>query len=266
MPRTSWSLGRVAGIDLYLHPTFLFVPLLALWQGQGLAGVAMVILIFGCVLLHELGHALMARRYGIGTVDITLYPIGGVARLERMPRSAGPELLIALAGPAVNLAIAATLWAVVAAFGPWMTEDLAASLGLLTFVNVGLLIFNMLPVFPMDGGRVLRALLSGWLGRGRATEIAAGLGRGIALVAGSVFLLNALFVSSSYWMQVLLAGFVYMAASFELNASRREEALARGDSAWPAPPAGFRWVDRGDGVWRLAPIVVTNFGTGRTWR
>src|SRR4051812_13293229 len=104
--RMSWKLGRVAGIDVYLHPTFLLIPAYAgMYQG-GAPAIAFVLAAFGCVLLHELGHALMARRYGIGTEDITLYPIGGVARLQRMPRSPGAELAIALAGPAVNVAIA----------------------------------------------------------------------------------------------------------------------------------------------------------------
>src|SRR5262249_34202345 len=107
--RMSWKLGRVAGIDVYLHPTFLFVLMFPAVTEGGLFGLALVLAGFGCVLLHELGHALTARRFGIATEDITLYPIGGVARLSRMPRSPGAELLIALAGPAVNLAIAAGL-------------------------------------------------------------------------------------------------------------------------------------------------------------
>src|SRR3954470_6768389 len=102
--RMSWKLGRVAGIDLFLHPTFLLVFLFT-----GGLPILFVLALFGCVLLHELGHALMARRFGIETEDITLYPIGGVARLHRMPRAPGAELLIALAGPAVNLLIAAIL-------------------------------------------------------------------------------------------------------------------------------------------------------------
>src|SRR5947209_5831730 len=102
--RMSWKLGRVAGIDLFLHPTFL---LIFLFTGDW--PIPLVLAMFACVLLHELGHALMARRFGIETEDITLYPIGGVARLKRMPRAPGAELLIALAGPAVNFAIVAAL-------------------------------------------------------------------------------------------------------------------------------------------------------------
>src|SRR5437879_4138070 len=106
----SWKVGRLAGIDIYLHPT-LWLLLLFVWTSEpaGLLSVFSVAAVFGCVLLHELGHALAARRFGIGTKDITLYPIGGVARLERLPRAPGAELLIAVAGPAVNLAIAGGL-------------------------------------------------------------------------------------------------------------------------------------------------------------
>jgi Zn-dependent protease len=247
-----WKLGRVAGIDLFLHPTFLLVPLYLLLQGGSALSFVVVAGVFGCVVLHELGHALMARRYGIGTHDITLYPIGGVASLDRMPRSAGPELLIALAGPAVNVALAAVFWAGLEIFGQVLYgSELGVLLYNLLWINVGLFVFNMLPVFPMDGGRVLRALLSTWLGRYRATEIAAELGRGIAIVAGIWFLLNGM------TLQILLAAFIFMAASAELRAVRSEEARRHQESNWPEPPAGYRWVDRGDGVWRAAPITVT---------
>jgi Zn-dependent protease len=217
---------------------------------------------FACILLHEFGHALTAQRFGIGTSDITLYPIGGVARLDRMPRGGGPELAIALAGPAVNLGIAAALWGALEVFGPWLGLSLLAMLMVhLLWINIGLLVFNMLPVFPMDGGRVLRAALSGPMGRTRATEIAATIGRGIAVVAGLYFLFNGMF------FQAALAMFVFTAASAELGAVRREEWNRKQADGWPAPPPGYRWVDRGDGVFRLAPIVV---GWGpprdRSWR
>src|SRR6478735_2190162 len=105
----SWKLGRVAGIDLFLHPTFLILLAWSAMQG-GLDWALLVSAVFGCVVLHELGHALTARLFGIATRDITLYPIGGVARLERMPRAPGAELLITLAGPLVNVAIAGFLF------------------------------------------------------------------------------------------------------------------------------------------------------------
>ena len=105
----SWKLGRIAGIDVFVHPTFLLVLLFPGVLSDGLLSLLLVLSVFGCVLLHEFGHALMARRFGIETEDITLYPIGGVARLSRIPRSPGAELLIALAGPAVNFAIVAVV-------------------------------------------------------------------------------------------------------------------------------------------------------------
>src|SRR3954471_21465446 len=114
MSGISWKLGRVAGIDVFLHPTFLLLlAYVGMLQG-GMGSILLVSAAFGCVLLHELGHALMARGFGIGTEDITLYPIGGVARLRRMPKAPGAELLIALAGPAVNVVIAVALGTILA--------------------------------------------------------------------------------------------------------------------------------------------------------
>src|SRR5262249_47946507 len=162
--------------------------------------------------LHEFGHALMARRFGIGTVDITLYPIGGVARLRRMPRAAGAELLIALAGPAVNFAIVGVLICLGSlGLGQILLEaDLGNVLDFLVQlggVNRFLGLFNLIPAFPMDGGRVLRALLSGVLERGQATSIAAGIGRFLAVLFG---------IAAILWthdlMHVALAAFIYFAS------------------------------------------------------
>jgi Zn-dependent protease len=254
--RMSWKLGRVAGIDLFLHPTFLLVLAYPMLTGESLEALPLILSAFGCVLLHELGHALMARRYGIETEDITLYPIGGVARLRRMPRSPGAELLIALAGPAVNVVIALALAVVVvpaalSGYGPASAFDVF--LFRLMVVNVGLVLFNLVPAFPMDGGRVLRALLSGWLGRARATTVAAGLGRGLAILFGLYHLVH------GNMFPVFLAAFIYFAASAELarvlaeERRRDEDRFPGGD--WSAPP-GFRWIRRGNGVWQLAPIAV----------
>ena len=253
--RLSWKMGQVAGIDLFLHPSALLVWLfVASGTGSGLIdSLPLVVALFTSIVLHELGHALMARRYGIGTNDITLYLIGGIARLNRMPRSAGPELLIALAGPAVNVVIAAGLAGVMAlGVHPRLLYEV---LGL----NVALVLFNLLPVFPMDGGRVLRALLSGWLGRVRATEIAATIGQALAIVGGVVGLFN------GRWLLAILAVFIYSAAAverFQVRAEDRQRGPAsQGFTDPPEPPAGFRWADRGDGVWRLVPTL----GRGRTW-
>ena len=153
--RISWKLGRVAGIDLFLHPTFLLILLPGMTGGLS---AFFIVALFGCVVLHELGHALMARRFGIETLDITLYPIGGVARLQRMPRAPGAELLIALAGPAVNFAIVAGLLGLelLGIGGMESDSSLGAFLAGLMLVNLILGLFNLIPAFPMDGGRVLR--------------------------------------------------------------------------------------------------------------
>jgi Zn-dependent protease len=267
----SWKLGRVAGIDLFLNPTFL---LLLAWGAMesGLDGAMLIAAVFGCVVLHELGHALTARLFGIQTRDITLYCIGGVARLERMPRAPGAELLITLAGPLVNVGIASVLalalW-VEGAFSPWFVGSYATGFAMnLMVINLILAAFNMIPAFPMDGGRILRALLSGPLGRYRATEIAAGTGR--VLAVGLPLLMIALDRFSV--MHLLLAAFIFYAGSAEL-AQVRSEGHSNGrdsdddsDGVWTAPP-GFRWVSRGNGVWQLAPISVhSNPWERRPWR
>ena len=257
--RISWKIGRVAGIDLFLHPTFLLILLLPQVREGGGFVLAMVLAMFGCVLLHELGHALMARRFGIETEDITLYPIGGVARLSRIPRSPGAELAIALAGPAVNFAIVAGLLGVqfLGLFGPW--NDVAE---VLIGLNLMLGLFNLIPAFPMDGGRVLRALLSGWLGRLRATQVAAGLGRSLAVLFGLYGLIY------GPWNWVFLASFIYVVAGMELAGVAREENRRRydGDSGtWTAPP-GYHWVRQGQGAWQLAPIAIhSRDGNRRPW-
>ncbi len=197
--RTSWSfrLGQVKGIDIYVHGTFLillaWIGLSHVFNGHGAAaalqGVFFTATIFGIVVLHELGHALAAARYGIRTRDITLYPIGGVASLERIPENPRQEFVVALAGPAVNVALAALLAAVLAvAKLPGGVENVhligGSFLAKLMWVNVSLALFNLLPAFPMDGGRVLRAVLAFRMDRDRATEIAARVGQAMALGFG----------------------------------------------------------------------------------
>lgn len=184
----SWRIGHAFGIGIYVHWSFLLTPGIVLYSnlthGVNVAvfSVIFVLAVFGCVLLHELGHALMARRYGITTRDITLYPIGGVARLERMPEQPRAEVAIALAGPAVNVAIAGGLALGMYLSGRTIDNRWVASLSgqafvqLLLSANILLVLFNLIPAFPMDGGRVLRALLAMVTGRLRATEIAATLG------------------------------------------------------------------------------------------
>ena len=231
----SWSipLGRVAGTEIRLHLTFL---LLLAWIGvahglQGgtaaaVSGVVFMCLLFGCVLLHEFGHVFAARRYGVATPDITLLPIGGVARLERIPEKPSEELVVALAGPAVNVAIALALLVVLGGV-PAMAA--AANLqdpgqGLLErlfWVNVTLVVFNLVPAFPMDGGRVLRALLAIRLGGRRATEVAATIGQVIAFGFGLFGLLG------GAPLLVFVALFVWLGAAAESQAVRMRE-LSRG--------------------------------------
>ena len=165
----SWRIGRIAGIDVYVHPTFLLLLAWVAWShysehgsvAEAFYGVVFIIALFGIVVLHELGHALTARRYGIRTRDITLLPIGGVARLERIPEVPSQELAVALAGPAVNVVLAVAIYAGLAVMGGLssLNDVLKGGGGFwqqLFWVNVSLVVFNMVPAFPMDGGRVLR--------------------------------------------------------------------------------------------------------------
>lgn len=212
----AWKLGEFRGIGVYVHATFLIliaIVVMGHWSqsqdwGRTLEGVVFVLAIFGCVVLHEFGHALTAARYGIRTRDITLLPIGGVARLERMPREPIQELWVALAGPAVNVVIAAVLFAwltLTAGFTPVEQLSLGGGpfLERLLVVNVFLVAFNLLPAFPMDGGRVLRALLATRMEYTRATQIAASIGQGMALLFGLVgFFVNPflLFIALFVWI------------------------------------------------------------------
>ena len=188
-----WKLGNFAGIDVYIHATFL---LLIGWVGfshwlehqswaQVLNGILFILALFVCVILHEYGHALTARKYGIKTRDITIYPIGGVARLERMPEKPLEELWVALMGPAVNVVIAGGLFAylyLTSSLVPVSELTIASGsfLERLMGVNISLVLFNLIPAFPMDGGRVLRALLAMKLDYVKATQIAANIGQGLA--------------------------------------------------------------------------------------
>ncbi|HEV7265019.1 MAG TPA: site-2 protease family protein [Falsiroseomonas sp.] len=235
----SWSipLGRVLGTEIRLHLTFF---LLLAWIGiahgaQGgteaaIGGILFICLIFACVVLHEFGHVLAARRYGIATPDITLLPIGGVARLERIPEKPAEELVVALAGPAVNVAIAAVLLVLLGGVPP--VEAMAglenpqhSMVARLFWVNVVLAGFNLLvPAFPMDGGRVLRALLTYRMPRQRATDIAARIGQALA------FLLGFLGLIGGAPLLVFVALFVWLGAGAESHAVRLRE-LSRGMDA-----------------------------------
>jgi Zn-dependent protease len=282
----SFRLGSAFGIPLYVHWSLLLVPAVAaLSQSHEgpldvLLAVAVAVGVFGCVLLHELGHALAARSYGIRTRDITLYLLGGVARLEQMTEKPSQELVIALAGPAVNVAIVALLTPVLtvcAALGLFQLGGgvlsasgspaglLALFLLLLCAANVLLVLFNLLPAFPMDGGRVLRALLSLGMPRVRATEIASWVGVPVAFLVGLVGYL----MFNNPWPGLVIAFVVFVAGRQELMVLRRLEAERRAAAAVPVEyvrpilplgpelqperPAGFSGLawDREARVWVL---------------
>lgn len=229
-----WSLklGTYAGIGVYLHWTFalligwIFFSHLTAGRTvvQASAGVAFVLALFACVALHEFGHALTARRYGVKTRDITLLPIGGVARLERIPEQPMQEFWVAIAGPAVNVVIAGILFAALMALNQanellqvkWFHGQFLAQLMLVNLFIVG---FNLLPAFPMDGGRVLRALLATKMGRRRATAIAANLGQAMAILFGIIgFFYNPFLI--------FIAVFVFLGAQGEAAHVEAQSTLA----------------------------------------
>ena len=245
----SWRIGRIAGIDVYVHFTFL---LLLIWVGvafylphrdltEAVDGLIFILALFGIVVLHELGHALAARRYGIRTRDITLLPIGGVSRLERMPDDPRQELVVALAGPAVNVVLAAGIYlGLVLAHGRLVPLGEVVRVGgdfvsQLFWVNVSLAVFNLLPAFPMDGGRVLRALLAMRMDYVRATQVAARIGQGMALLFGFWGLFGNPFL-------IFIALFVWLAAAQESSLVQMRSAL--------------------DGI-PVSRVMITNFHTLR---
>ena len=228
----SWKLARIAGIDVYMHATFLILIAwigIVYWNQEGTAaavveGVGFILALFGCVVLHEFGHALTAARYGIRTRDITLLPIGGVARLERMPDEPVQELWVALAGPAVNVVIAALLFGGLQIAGAWEpVERVGVATGSFAervmLANVFLAAFNLLPAFPMDGGRVLRALLATRMEYTRATQAAAVVGQGMALLFGFVGLYG-------NPMLLFIALFVWIGAAQEASLVQMRTSLA----------------------------------------
>jgi Zn-dependent protease/CBS domain-containing protein len=230
----SWSLsiGRIAGTAVRIHVTFV---LFLVWifaanyfTGGATAawnGVVFMILLFLCVLAHEFGHVFTARAFGVNTPDVTLLPIGGVARLERIPEEPGQEFLIAIAGPLVNVAIALVL--LVFAGADLSATKLAAvessqvsMIDRLASVNLFLAVFNLIPAFPMDGGRILRSLLAIRLGFTRATAIAATIGQWFAFLLGFLGLFGNPIL-------IFIAIFVYLAASGEAHVAA-VRAMSRG--------------------------------------
>ena len=256
----SFRVGTLLGVPIRVHVTFV---LLLVWfgsvsaeSGRGyLSGVVFLLLLFGCVVLHELGHATMARRYGVRTSEIVLYPIGGVARLERIP-SGKAELLIAIAGPLVNLVLAAMIWTGLQlgpTRGPASPEELVAgplAWQLLT-ANVTLFVFNLIPALPMDGGRILRAALSMALGQERATVIAARVAQGLAVL----FAIVALFPPPIRPVLLFIALFVFLGAGSE-EAYQRGRAAVRGLTAREAMVTRFETLAPQDSLGKAAELLL----------
>jgi Zn-dependent protease/predicted transcriptional regulator len=250
--KSSLRIGSIARIGIYVHWTFalLIAGIFAyyLWRGQDVAaavvGVALILAVFACVVFHELGHALTARRFDVPTKDITLYPIGGVARLQRIPEEPMHEFWIAVAGPAVNVVIAAVLFLFIVAFGGVLSPEVLMQPGVsflstLMWLNVILVLFNLLPAFPMDGGRVLRALLATRIDYARATEIAASVGQGMAILFGLVGLI------SFNPILLFIAMFVYVGAQQEARFAMMRS-LTQGISVRQAMMTRYRTLSSDD--------------------
>ncbi|WP_370048336.1 MULTISPECIES: site-2 protease family protein [Salipiger] len=256
----SFPIGRLFGSELRVHATFfLLLAWIAVsaWSYGGpaaaLQNVAFVLALFACVVAHEFGHALTARRYGIKTPDITLLPIGGLARLERMPENPRHEIIVALAGPAVNIVI----WAVLLLFGAntHLDELIAlgnapgAFLGQLAAVNLFLALFNLLPAFPMDGGRVLRAALATRMDRVHATRAAATAGQFMA------FLFAFWGLASGNFMLLLIAIFVFFAGQAE-SQDVSSRAVAKGLMARDAMITSFESLRPSDPIHVAAQTLI----------
>jgi Zn-dependent protease len=245
------NLFRIRGIQVAVHASFFLLLAFAAqegWQEDRWPGLAlesgMLIAFFTCVVLHELGHSFTAMRFGIGVRRILLMPIGGMAEMDDIPRQPSRELLITLAGPAVNFVIAAVLWLILRTVN--YADDADPNYSWPAFTtelviwNIRMGIFNLLPAFPMDGGRILRALLATRMRYLRATFWAATIGKVIA-VLGALF---AIFVLSN-WLLVLLFAFIFYAGEMEYRAVRRREledahwraVLARAYATSVPPPA-----------------------------
>ncbi|MHC4749642.1 MAG: site-2 protease family protein [Planctomycetota bacterium] len=257
----SFKIGRFAGIDVFMHFTFLllvgWVALLHWRQGQSIpavvAGVAFILVVFLCVVLHEFGHALTAKRYGIKTRDIILLPIGGVARLEKLPTNPLQELWVALAGPAVNVVIAAGLFVwlkITATFEPMqmLTVTTGPFLERILAVNLFLVAFNMIPAFPMDGGRVLRAILATRKEYSRATQIAASIGQGIAVFFGFI----GIFYNP---LLLLIAFFVWIGAAQESSMAQMQSAIG-GIPVQQAMLTDFRTLNKDDGLEKAIELTL----------
>lgn len=281
----SLRFGRFWGVDVYIHFTFLLFllffgyvrwmeaagdgnPATVPWK-EAAAVVGFICALFTCVVLHEYGHVLAARRYGVQTRDITVLPIGGVARLERIPEKPSQELIVALAGPAVNVLIALVL-ALFLGLTHWlqgwdrmkgMQGDVllrmlqwGGLLPTLLVANVVLVVFNLLPAFPMDGGRVLRALLSMKLDRVRATRLAANIGQFLAVMLGFWGL------HSGHYILLFTALFVWVGASREAEDVEMQSQLS-GSGVGHAMLTEFHTLSPDDTVARAVDLILDGWQT-----
>lgn len=233
----SIRIGKISGISIEIHATFLLTILWAAWQGArafgslvgALYGCLSILLLFGCVFLHELGHSLQARAFGIGVRRITLLPIGGLARLEASRYAPSREFFITLAGPAVNLVLAAiTVLAVaftnpdpvlyaIRVWSPLARPSLNSSLVLLLLANLSLFAFNMIPAFPMDGGRILRSLLAMVISYPAATRIATALGQLIGLALAAIGLVGMPLYGVRPNLGLVIIGFMVFGGALQEN-------------------------------------------------
>jgi stage IV sporulation protein FB len=247
----SWSfkIGSLFGIPIRLHATMAIVPFFAFSSVEsgdpvGFAiALALTLLLFGSVVAHELGHALVARRFGVRTEDIVLLPIGGVARIVNLPRRPAHEIAIAAAGPLVSIGIAAAAYLLLLVPSLFMSPLFAAAAGAFIQMNVLLGLFNLIPALPMDGGRVLRGVLALKRDYLSATRIAVRIGRAIA-IAGLVYA-----VWAGEFMLGFIAVFIFFGAGAEERIALLREAARQGGAAGPGGPFGgvhtFVWTSRG---------------------
>ncbi len=259
--RWVWTVGRVAGIPVHIHFTLLLLLLWVVWiaaqtGGPILTRALFVIGLFASVLFHEVGHALAAKRFGIRTTEIVLYPFGGIARLKGMGLPS-QEMWISLAGPAVNVAISGLLFVGSRFLGTWVPIDRlpqqpAFALQWLMMANLFLAGFNLIPAFPLDGGRVARALLASRLGMVRATAIAATIGQGLAIVMGLVAILM------GHFILMFIAFFVFISASQEVRV-QRSLAIMRGQKVGDAMVTRFDTLSDHETLGRAADLLLATY-------